>query len=130
MRNEIRDPQTYAIIGAAMAVHGELGHGFLEAVYQEALAMEFETLGIPFNRECLIPISYKGRTLSCGYRADFVCFDNTITEIKDLSQINSSHEAQIIHYLKATGMPKGVLLNFGAKKLEYKRFVGPANLNE
>lgn len=123
MNAEKRDEQTYAIIGAAMAVHGELGHGFLEAVYQEALALEFTRQSIPFKRECTIPISYRSQQLSTVYRADFVCYDAVIVELKALSALSSIEEAQVIHYLKATGLQRALLINFGAPRLEYKRLV-------
>lgn len=90
---EKRDPETYALIGAAMAVHGELGAGFLEAVYQEALALEFETRKIPFEKEVALPVWYKGRRLSASYRADFVCYGRVIVETKALGTIGNGDEA-------------------------------------
>ena len=116
-----RDPQTYAIIGAAIEVHKTLGSGFLEAVYQEALAVELQRRDIPFKREVSLPIFYKGMTLSCAYRADFVCFKNVVLELKAEDALTSTDQAQILNYLKATGFERGLLINFGAKSLERKR---------
>ena len=116
-----RDPQSGAIIGAAMEVHTLLGPGFLEAVYQEALAHEFGLRNIRFKREHPIPIRYKGVVLGAPYKADFLCFDDLIVEIKAISSLGGVEEAQLLHYLKATGMQVGLLLNFGAKSLEVRR---------
>jgi GxxExxY protein len=120
---EQRDPQTYAILGAAMEIHRTLGHGFLEAVYQEAALIEFPLHQVPFEREVLFEIHYKGTLLLTRYRADFVCFDNIIVEFKAQSQLTSADEAQLLNYLKATGCQRGLLINFGAPRLEYKRMV-------
>jgi GxxExxY protein len=121
--NNHNDPQTYAIIGAAMAVHQELGPGFLESVYHEALAIEFELRGIPYIHEVDLPISYKGRPLQKIYRADFVCFTDIVVELKALSAIGGTEKAQVINYLKATNFDRGLLLNFGAASLQYERLV-------
>jgi GxxExxY protein len=118
-----RDPETFAIIGAAMEVHRELGHGFLELVYQTALALEFQDRKIPYTAEVALPIKYKSRLLTCAYRADFICFNSVIVETKAIAQLTSADDAQIINELKATGFYRGLLLNFGAPSLEHRRLV-------
>ena len=118
-----RDQRTYAVIGAAMEVHRELGSGFLEAVYHEALAIEMTSRNIQFVHEVELPVIYKGQQLATLYRADFICFDKVILEIKALGELGTLQEAQILNYLKATGLGVGLLINFGAESLQYKRFV-------
>lgn len=118
-----RDPQTYAIIGAAMEIHRQLGHGFLEPIYQDAAVIEFPLQQIPFEREVTLPIKYKNIILPSRYRADFVCFSDIIVEFKALARLSSVEEAQVLNYLKATGFRRGLLLNFGASSLQYKRLV-------
>ena len=117
------DPRTYAIIGAAMEVHKKLGCGFLEPVYQEALAVEFSLQDIPFQREVEVPVFYKGTKLTVFYKADFVCFGEVIAELKALDRLGGVEEAQVLNYLKATGYEVSLLLNFGATSLQYKRYV-------
>jgi GxxExxY protein len=124
------DPQTYAIIGAAMEVHRQLGHGFLEAVYHEALMMEFQERGIPFMSEVPLPITYKRRQLACSYRVDFVCFEQVLVETKALAQLTNIEKAQVLNQLKATGYDRALLINFGAPTLEYERLVHGFNLRK
>jgi GxxExxY protein len=118
-----KDPRTYAIIGAAMEVHRELGCGFLEPVYQEAMEIELVARSIPCKRQVDLGIMYKGRPLCCLYKADLICFENIIVELKALSRLTGVEEAQVINYLKATGFHVALLLNFGCTSLQYKRFV-------
>jgi GxxExxY protein len=118
-----KDPRTYAIIGACMEVHRELGCGFLEAVYQEALAIEFAKRHIPFLREVALALEYKGEPLRTRYCADFICFDSVVVELKAVARTSDTEQAQIINYLRATGNEVGLLINFGTKSLQYHRFV-------
>ena len=118
-----RDPRTYAIIGAAIEVHKHLGCGFLESVYQEALAIELGLREIPFRREVRLPVSYKGQVLVTRFCADFICFDSLVVELKALAHMSGSEEAQLINYLKATRYKVGLLLNFGTRSLQHRRFV-------
>ena len=117
------DPRTYTIIGAAIEVHRQLGCGFLEAIYQEALSIEFAKRLVPFRREVRLPVHYKGQLLSTTYCADFICFDSVVTELKALAHMSGTEEAQLINYLKATGYEVGLLLNFGGRSLQHRRFV-------
>ena len=123
IQNAGGDPETYAIIGAAMEVHRVLGHGFLEAVYQEALAVEMTARNIPFEREKDLAIVFKGTPLKTGYRADFLCYGGIVVEIKAISTLTGNDEAQLLNYLKASQAHRGLLLNFGSPSLQQKRMV-------
>ena len=105
--------ESYKINGAAMKVYNTLGCGFLEAVYQEALEIEFKKQGIPYEREKELKIYYDGVELSQTYRADFVCYDKIIVELKAISELDDANRSQVYNYLKATGYKLGILLNFG-----------------
>jgi GxxExxY protein len=115
--------ETYKIIGACMEVHSELGCGFLEAVYQEALSMVLEEKGIPFQREKVLDINFRGTLLLKKYVADFICFDKVIVELKAADGLTDKDMAQVLNYLKATGLKIGLLINFGTTKLQYKRII-------
>ncbi len=116
--------EVYAIVGAAMQVYNELGPGFLEAVYQEALEIEMGLQGIPFESQKELVVFYKGRCLRKTYVADFLAYGKIIVEIKAHDRLTAVDEAQLLHYLKATRTEVGVLINFGSKNtLEWKRMV-------
>lgn len=106
-----------------MEVHRTLGRGFLESVYHEALGIEFSSKNIPFKSEVELPVYYKNDKLLTSYRADYVCYDGIVVELKALNQLSGREESQIINYLKATKLEVGRLLNFGTPSLEYKRFI-------
>jgi len=116
--------EVFKIIGAAIEVHKTLGAGFFEAVYQEALEIEFRLQGIPYESQKQIQIGYKDRILAKEYIADVVCYDKIILELKALDVITGREEAQLLNYLKATGIRVGLLINFGSVgKLEWKRYI-------
>ena len=106
-----------------MRVHQELGCGFLEAIYQDALEIELIKQGIPFRREQKIAVFYSGQELKSYYFADFICFDGIIVELKALSELSGREKAQVLNYLKAAGLKKALLINFGKESLEFQRYV-------
>ncbi len=113
----------YDIVGAAMEVHNQLGKGFLEEVYQEAMELELAERGIPFKSQVKIPVFYKGRPMQKFYIADLVCYDEIVVELKAVSALNSSHVAQTVNYLKAMQLTDGIVINFGTSKLERRHCV-------
>ena len=116
--------ESYKVVGAAFKVYNGLGHGFLEAVYQEALEIEFQKQGIHYEREKELKINYSGIELKQTYRADFVCFGKIIVELKAVSALDDTHRSQVYNYLHATGYKLGLLLNFGSTdELEHERIV-------
>ncbi len=116
--------ESYKVIGAAFKVYNALGHGFLEAVYQEALEIEFQRQGIPYEREKELKIQYDGVELKQTYKADFVCFGKIIVELKAVNALDDAHRSQVYNYLHATGYKLGLLLNFGnSDELEKERIV-------
>jgi GxxExxY protein len=117
--------EVYASVGAAIEVHKELGSGFLEAVYQEAMELELGSRGIPFESQKELCIYYKGRCLEKRYIADVVCFGTVLVELKAMSaEIGGREESQMLNYLKATGLRVGLIINFGdAGRLDWKRMV-------
>ena len=123
LEHQNNDPRTYAIIGAAIEVHRVMGTGFLELLYKDALAIEFQRREIPFEAEVPCQVQYKGHLLRGNYRMDFVCFQAVILEIKARSAITPADHAQLLSYLASARIRHGLLLNFGAAKLEHRRFV-------
>ncbi|MEK6975469.1 MAG: GxxExxY protein [Candidatus Thermoplasmatota archaeon] len=125
---EEADPQTYAVIGAALAVRVELGPDFLEIGYAKALELEFQERSIPYEREVPVPMIYRGKPLGVPFRVDFVCFGDIMLEIKSIPRTGQRERRQLIHYLKASGFERGLLLNFGDERLQIERAVGPRRL--
>jgi len=121
--NSILSKECYQIVGACMNVHKELGSGFHESIYQDALEVELSRLGIPFIREKELSIVYKGVKLKTFYKADFVCYDQIIVEIKALNELHSVHTAQVLNYLKVSNLPAGLLINFGEQSLKHEKYV-------
>ena len=121
--------EVFKIVGACMAVQNELGTGFLEPVYQEALALEFQNRGIPFKKEHRLEIFYKENKLEKRYYADFLCYDKIIVELKACSGLNVQHTAQALNYLSALKLNLALLVNFGKPRLQWKRIVMEKALN-
>ncbi len=122
--------EVYAIIGAAMEVYNQLGPGFSEAIYQEAMEIESDARQLPNNPQQEIYIEYKRTKLKQFFKPDFIFYDNIIVEIKAIDKLTSREESQLLNYLKATNLPVGVLINFGADNdLEWKRMVSTQKAN-
>ncbi len=115
--------ESYKIVGAMLNVHNELGCGFLEAVYQDALEIEFSMQGIPYEREKEYDILYKGHVIDKKYRVDFVCYDKIIVELKAIDMLLSVHYSQVLNYLKMSSLKLGILANFGESKLNTQRII-------
>jgi len=126
--NILYKDESYKIIGACMKVHRELGAGFLESIYEEALKKEFFNSGIPFNNQVKLNVYYDGEKLNKFYKADFICYDKIILEIKSVSQVPNVFYSQIKNYLTATKKELGMLVNFGQSSLTYKRIINSNNL--
>jgi GxxExxY protein len=123
--------ETYQILGACFEVYKEMGCGFLEAVYQECLAIEFALRNIPHAAKPTVALAYKGRTLEHGYQPDFICFEKVVVELKAVSVLADEHRAQLLNYLNAAKLPVGLLINFGHyPKLEYERMIYTINPTE
>ena len=116
-----RKEESGKILKACFEVHNELGNGFLEPVYQEALELEFKNQNIPYEREKFLPIVYKGQRLSKEYYADFVCYNDIVLELKAVSVVVKAHKAQVLNYLKAADKRLGYLVNFGNNSLTWER---------
>jgi GxxExxY protein len=124
MTELIYKDEVYQIIGAAMEVYNQMGNGFLEAVYQDALVLELGIRKIAFQEQVPLELTYKGQTLRHTYVPDLVVFDKIIVELKAISALGPNEEAQLLNYIKATGLRLGLLINFGSqRKLEWKRMV-------
>ncbi|MHA6280379.1 GxxExxY protein [Salinimicrobium sp. CAU 1759] len=123
----IFEKETFKVIGACMKVHRNLGSGFLESVYQEALEKEFKSQEIQFQRQVKLILMYDGQPMKKYFVADFLCYDKVLLEIKAASFLVKNAEAQTINYLKSTDLPLGLLVNFGQKSLVWKRFINTSN---
>jgi GxxExxY protein len=123
MPDIILKEESYQIVGLCMEVHRQLGMGFREVIYKDALEIEFQENNIPYQREKLFKIEYKGIILPHSYKADFIVFDQIVLEVKSTSFIVDSFVAQTINYLKASGLKLGMIANFGQKSFNFKRVV-------
>jgi GxxExxY protein len=116
--------EVFQIIGGCFAVYNDKGHGFLEPVYQDCMEIELEHLSIPFDAQRELALSYRGRTLRRSYIPDFLCYDKIIVELKAVKELCDDHRAQVLNYLKATGLQLGLLINFGNQRgLQWERII-------
>jgi GxxExxY protein len=116
--------EVFQIIGGCFAVYNDKGHGFLEPVYQDCMEIELEHLSIPFDAQRELALSYRGRTLRRSYIPDFLCYDKIIVELKAVKELCDEHRAQVLNYLKATGLQLGLLINFGNQRgLQWERII-------
>ena len=115
------DERVQALLGAALEVHAQLGPGYQEQVYQEALALEFTLRGIPYVREAFVPVTCKGKRLAFSFRADLICFGQVVVELKTVRALTAKDDDQLRSYLNASGHVRGILLNFGQRRLQFKR---------
>jgi len=124
MDNLLYKDEVYSIVGVAIEVHKEMGPGFLEAVYEECMAIESQAKKIPFETQVELSVNYKGRPLNKKYIADYIAYGKIIVEFKCIPKLTNIEETQILNYLKVTGLKVGLLINFGSKgKLEWKRYI-------
>lgn len=123
MAELIYKEESYQIIGSCMHVHNELGHGFLEVVYKDALQIEFTFKNIPFEREKIFHVYFNEILLPHHFCADFIVYDKIVLEVKSVSYLTDEHIAQTINYLKVTGCKLGLLVNFGRGRLDYERIL-------
>ena len=119
------DTDIEQIVGAAMAVYQELGHGYVVNIYRDALAIECATRAIPYQQNVPVTVHYKGHDLDSGYAADFVCHGDILIVAKVVEKLDKPDDMELINHLKATGYRRGLMLNFGLKRLEFRRIVGP-----
>lgn len=124
MNDIIYQDESYEIMGAAFEVYKDKGNGFLESVYQECLALEFDHVDIPYQAEREFELTYRNQTLDKTFRVDFVCYQKIILELKAVDELIDRHRAQLHNYLRATNFKLGILMNFGdSPELEYERIV-------
>jgi GxxExxY protein len=121
--DEVLNAQTYRLIGEGMYVHRQLGHGFSEAVYHDALLRRLRTVGIPVRSQVEVVVPFDGAILGPTFRLDLVCFEAIPLELKALPQIGNAEQRQVLNYLKASGFELALLLNFGTPSLQVRRFI-------
>ena len=123
----VHSEETYKIIGAAMAVHRYFGCGFTEKIYQDALEIEMQSQGIPYQREVPIQACYRGRQLQTQFIPGFVCYNHIVVELKAVKELEDYHRSQAFNYAKVAGLNIALLINFGETSLYHERFIVPAS---